>query len=181
MPDGKPFACLARAGAAHCLCRAAPASFLGTIIAAHSFENEGQAAMIFLISQRYPQFILGLAVVLVLLILSACDQSPSSGAAAAIEAYQQGLVAKDADRLANLSCAAWEANARTELASFGAVATTLEEVECHEAGEDENFTLVTCTGKILADYNGEILEIDLAERTYQAVYEAGDWRMCGYQ
>jgi len=38
---------------------------------------------------------------------------------------------------------------------------------------------VSCTGTITANYGNEVLEIDLSERTYQVVFEAGERRMCG--
>lgn len=118
-----------------------------------------------------------------LLLLAGCSAGgqSGSGAAGAIEAYNQALVAKDAERLSTLSCAEWEEDARTELESFGAVKTTLEDMRCQESGTEGDTTLVACTGKISADYNGEILEIDLADHTYQAKLEGGDWRMCGYR
>jgi hypothetical protein len=129
---------------------------------------------------RTKQALLGL---FILLILAGCsgDGQSRSGAAGAIEAYNQALVAKDADRLSTLSCADWEEDARTELESFGAVKTTLEDMRCQESGTEGDTTLVTCTGKISADYNGEILEINLADHTYRAKQEGGDWRMCGYR
>ncbi len=111
--------------------------------------------------------------------LAACSES--SGPAKAVKAYYEALAAKDASRLANASCAAWEADAKTELESFGAVQISLGEVSCQESGHDGEFTLVSCSGKISADYNGEILEIDLADHTYKAIQEGGDWRMCGYK
>ena len=120
---------------------------------------------------------------ILLLLAAGCSAGAQSGsgAASAVEAYNQALVAKDADRLSTLSCADWEADARTELESFGAVKTTLEDMRCQDSGTEGDFTLVACTGKISADYNGEILEIDLAGHTYQAKLEGGDWRMCGYR
>jgi len=116
----------------------------------------------------------------IILSLTGCG-GEKEGAATAIAAYTQALVAKDVDRLANLSCAEWEAQARTELDSFGAISVTLQGLDCRETGQEGQFTLVSCTGTISADYNGEILEIDLASRDYLARYEAGDWRMCGYR
>jgi len=111
--------------------------------------------------------------------LAAC--SKSSEPANAVKAYFEALAAKDASRLANASCAAWEAGAKTELESFGAVQVTLGEVSCQESGSDGEFTLVSCSGKISANYNGEILEINLADHTYKTIQEGGDWRMCGYK
>lgn len=122
-----------------------------------------------------------LLVVLSLLAFTGCSNKTQNGAAAAIEAYTQALVAKDAERLATLSCADWEDDAKTELESFGAVKTSLENVQCEQSGTDGELALVACSGKISADYNGEILEINLADRTYLAREEGGEWRMCGYR
>jgi hypothetical protein len=57
----------------------------------------------------------------------------------------------------------------------------LEGLSCQDAGNADNATLVSCTGKIKASYNGENQELDLSSRTYRAVQEGGDWRMCGYK
>lgn len=117
-----------------------------------------------------------------LLIAAGCANSGStSNAVGAIEAYNEALVAKNADQLSTLSCAAWEADAKNELDSFSAVTASLNDMKCEEAGKDGNTTLVACTGSITANYGNEVLTINLADRTYQAVYEGGEWRMCGYR
>ncbi len=112
--------------------------------------------------------------------LSSCT-ADRDGAVKAIQAYLQALVNKDAESIATLSCANYEADARTELESFTAVSVNLHDLDCKESGVDGETTLVSCSGKIIANYGNEVLEIDLAERTFQAVYEDGDWRMCGYR
>jgi hypothetical protein len=61
------------------------------------------------------------------------------------------------------------------------VTITLEELSCQEDQVIGEFTLVQCTGTIVANYGNEILEINLADQTYQAVFEGGEWRMCGYK
>lgn len=120
--------------------------------------------------------------ILFLLIAAGCTNSGNtSNAVGAIEAYNKALVAKDANQLSTLSCAAWEADAKNELDSFSAVTATLNNMKCKEAGKDGNTTLVTCTGNITADYGNEVLTINLADRTYQVVNEGGEWRMCGYR
>lgn len=130
---------------------------------------------------RSSQTFLLLPLFLLLLILTACSAKSAGSPAGAIEAYNQALAAKNADQLSTLSCKAWEADAKTELESFSAVNVTLKDQKCQESGKDGNTTLVSCTGKISADYNGEIMEINLADRTYKAVQEGGEWRMCGYR
>jgi hypothetical protein len=113
------------------------------------------------------------------LFLYGCSQR--SSAAAAVETYIKALVARDANALKNASCAQWESNAQVELDSFTAVSISLEGISCQEAGKDGDATLVSCTGKIKASYNGENQELDLSSRTYRAVQESSEWRMCGYK
>ncbi len=99
----------------------------------------------------------------------------------AVQGYLEALVAADAVRAINLSCTAWEEQARTEAASFEAVDVSLEDVACSAAGVSGPYTLVTCSGRIVAIYGGEQQEIPLEGRTYRALNEGGDWKMCGYE
>lgn len=99
----------------------------------------------------------------------------------AILAYQQALIGGDYNKLANLSCSAWESQAKTDFDSFAAVTATLQDANCQATTVEENSAIVACTGKIVANYGNEVLEIDLAAQIYQAVFEGGDWRMCGYR
>jgi hypothetical protein len=112
--------------------------------------------------------------------LASCN-TDRDGAVKAIQAYLQALVDKDRESIASLACAGWEADARTELESFTAVSVAMHDLDCQETGIDGDMALVSCSGKITANYGNEILEIDLSERTFQAIYEAGEWRMCGYR
>jgi len=112
-------------------------------------------------------------------VLSACSQQ--GDAAGPVQAYLEALASREADTMVSLSCADWEAQARTDLEAFSAVTITLEDASCVVSGEEGETTLVSCTGKIIANYGNEILEVDLSERTYLAVFEAGEWRMCGYR
>jgi hypothetical protein len=114
-----------------------------------------------------------------MVVLAGCGST--EGAPRAIEDYLEALVAGDADRLVNLACAAWEADARIEADSFDAVSPTLTGGSCQTAGTEGDYTLVTCTGAIVATYNDELREFPLEERVYRALFEGGDWRMCGYQ
>jgi hypothetical protein len=98
-----------------------------------------------------------------------------------VEDYLGAVVAKDFDQAAALSCAAWEEQAQMEVDSFGAVQTRLEGVDCQQTGTAGDAALVTCAGNIVATYNDEDQNITLAGRTYKAVQEGGEWRMCGYQ
>ena len=113
--------------------------------------------------------------------LSACNTGNSAvGAPAAVEGYLQALVAKDENQMINLSCAAWEAQAKQEFNSFSAVELKLENLECQETGQQGEYALVSCSGSMIASYGAEDLQIDVAERNYQLIQEGGDWRVCGY-
>jgi len=112
-------------------------------------------------------------------VISACSQQRD--AAGSVLAYLEALASREADTMVSLSCADWEAQARMDLEAFSAVTIALEDASCAVSGEEGGNTLVSCTGKIIANYGNEILEIDLSERTYLAVFEAGEWRMCGYR
>ena len=111
--------------------------------------------------------------------VTACSKE-SGSPASAIESYNQALVEGKADQLTTLSCSDWEADAQNELASFSAVKVNLQDMSCSESGKDGDTTLVSCSGKIIANYGNEVLEINLGDRLYQAVLEGGEWRMCGY-
>lgn len=112
--------------------------------------------------------------------LSACANN-SDAAVQAVERYNNALVSGDADRLVTNSCAAWEPDALVELASFAAVDVTLDNMKCQEAGEEGGGMIIECTGKIVANYGNEVLEIDLEDRLYQVIMEGGEFRMCGYR
>ncbi len=114
------------------------------------------------------------------LVLAGCGGAQNKGISA-IEAYIQALVEQDANQLAILSCADWEASAQIELDSFTAVSAKLEGLSCQETGQEGDDILVSCNGMIVLDYNGEIQELDLSTRTYRARQEGGEWRMCGYR
>jgi hypothetical protein len=117
--------------------------------------------------------------ILILLVLASC--AGSSDPAAVVEKYFQALVEKDATKAVTLSCAAWEDGARTDVDTFSMYPATLENVACQDAGAEGESHRVTCTGKAVLDYNGELQEIDLSARDYKVVREGGEWRMCGYQ
>jgi hypothetical protein len=116
---------------------------------------------------------------LFLLILAACGGS--SGPEKAVEDYFRALVDKDATKAVTVSCAAWENGARTDVDTFAMYPAALKDLSCRAAGTEGEFQLVECTGIATLDYNGEITEIDLADRVYMALNEGGEWRMCGYQ
>jgi hypothetical protein len=111
--------------------------------------------------------------------LVGCDgHDPAAGA---VQGYLKALVAKDAVKLSNYSCADWEADAQIDLDAFTSVGTSLKDLQCKADSTEGNLTVVACTGKIVADYDGDLQEIDLSARKYLAVQEGGEWRMCGYR
>jgi hypothetical protein len=115
-----------------------------------------------------------------ILLLNACTASDSNAPAAAVESYIQALVNKDENAMINYSCTTWEENAKVELNSFTAVTINLENLQCEVTGEDNNYKLVSCEGKIIAGYGNEDLVIDLSDKLFQVLQEDGEWRMCGY-
>lgn len=116
---------------------------------------------------------------ILLLGLAACSGA-SNKASSAIQSYFQALVDKDGEKAVSLSCAAWEEQARTETDAFSTNPATAENVACQDAGSEGEYTIVTCTGRLVLDYNGEDFPIDLTARSYLAIQEGGEWRMCGY-
>jgi hypothetical protein len=121
-----------------------------------------------------------LGFVIFALLLAACGGEPDA-ASAAIEDYLDALADKDAARLTALSCADWEAEATRELDSFAAVTPQLEDVSCRTADTEGDVTLVECTGSIRVTYSDEDKVFELESRRYRAVFEGGEWRMCGYE
>jgi hypothetical protein len=111
----------------------------------------------------------------------ACQKSQASSVSGVVEDYFEALVAKDANQAVNLSCADWEEQAQLDADTFAINPATAENIQCKTAGEDGDATLVSCTGKLVLDYNGEKQEIDLAGRVYRVVQEGSEWRMCGYK
>ncbi|MEJ2012444.1 MAG: hypothetical protein P8X64_09520 [Anaerolineales bacterium] len=57
---------------------------------------------------------------------------------------------------------------------------TLEGLACRDAGSLDGSTLVRCEGTFVANYGGEIQNIDVSLRNFRAVDEDGVWKMCGY-
>jgi hypothetical protein len=114
-------------------------------------------------------------------LLAGCMQDSDSRAPTAVIAYYQALVAKDYNRMVSNSCAAWETQAKTDYDSFAAVNATVKDISCKISNREDDVRILTCTGKIIADYGNEVLEIDLSKQAYKVIKEAGDWRMCGYQ
>lgn len=123
----------------------------------------------------------GLFYLLAAALLAVSCSAERGDPAAAVERYLEALVSKDANQVVDASCAAWEEDAQRELDSFAAVETTLQDVSCSTVTETEEAASVTCTGAVVASYNGEDQQLALEGRAYRVVYEGGEWRMCGYE
>jgi predicted small secreted protein len=119
------------------------------------------------------------------LILAACSGTSGTGSksssALTVEKYLQAVVSKDAAKVSNLACKAWESQALLEMDAFQAVKAELEGVSCKDAGTDGSATLVACTGNIVLTYDNEKRSLDVSRQTYKTVQEGGDWRVCGYK
>ena len=120
-----------------------------------------------------------LMILLITVSLAGCTGAQSGGAERAVVNYYQALVDRDINKLIDSSCADWESQARTDFNAFTAVKLELSNLQCRTIGNDGEMQLVSCTGSIIANYGAEDQEIDIADRTYQVIKEAGNWRMCG--
>jgi hypothetical protein len=107
--------------------------------------------------------------------LAACAQQDDP--ADVVVSYFTAAVDSQADTMRDLSCAAWEREANRQAQSFRTVRSELRGAACRVSGEDGEFTLVTCDGAVVMDYDGELREFPLDR--YRIVREAGAWRFCG--
>lgn len=114
------------------------------------------------------------------LLLVSCNNG-NDGAKDSIEAYIYALSNKNSVEISNLSCADWEQNALVEVDSLTAVGSKVENLVCNETAQEGNVSYISCTGNLALDYNGEVQQIDLSNRTYVAQKEDGEWLMCGYK
>ena len=116
-----------------------------------------------------------LAGVLLAAVVGGCAQN---GPVQTVEAYINARSEGDADKTRSLSCADWESQAATQAMSFRAASNArVEGMSCEQTSTDGNFTIVTCEGKVITDYNGETREWPLG--SYRVVQEDGEWRLCG--
>jgi hypothetical protein len=116
--------------------------------------------------------------------LLACSNGNAGGGGSAsqtVQAYLEARVQGDLDKMINLSCSAWEAQARVEAASFKSMKASLDGVACQDSGTSGQYSLVSCKGKIVTSYNGESRDWSVADHPYRVVKDGSDWRMCGYQ
>ena len=121
----------------------------------------------------------GFLLLLTSALLAGC--ASQNGPTEAIEGYITALANKDQEALVGYSCNAWEENALLELDSLTGVTAEVQDLDCQEKGTDGEDKLVTCAGKLVLNYNGELQDLDLSGRTLIAHQEDGEWRACGYK
>jgi hypothetical protein len=120
-------------------------------------------------------------VLIIATMLASCSSAgQKSGAAVAVETYLRALASRDLNQMISGTCADWESQARLEYDSFAAVKLELKDLSCQETGQHQSYTLVACSGTIIANYGAEDLQIDVADQTFQVIQEGGEWRVCGY-
>ena len=117
-------------------------------------------------------------VVIVGFILAACGGNGAStnndDAGKVVEQYLQAKIDSKRDTLQSLLCASQEVNLDREAQSFSGVKAHLDNAVCKKDG---NANTVTCSGAIVADYNGENTNFPLTK--YNVVQEDGQWKWCG--
>jgi len=124
-------------------------------------------------------FLLGLF--LVLFVISSCVNQSTGDPAKSALGYLSALAEKDKTALANFSCKSWEEQAMLESDALLSVGAALNDVSCKVSGQDGDFELVNCTGKLDLTYGEEVRSIDLSLRTYYMANEDGQWRVCSYK
>lgn len=98
----------------------------------------------------------------------------------AVETYFEAINKKDATQLSTITCKDWESEALMMLDSFTAVSTTLESLTCQQTGTNsDGRVIVSCKGKLVASYNGELQEFDLSAQEYIVDNSTGEWLVCG--
>lgn len=118
------------------------------------------------------------------LVLAACSSTASteSDPAQAVQAYLTAMVANETAKLPQLVCPAFEADARTDFDSFGAISDAkLDGMDCSTASTSGDSAVVTCKGQITYVYNGENDAQNLGDDSYSVQKVDGVWTMCGYQ
>ncbi len=88
--------------------------------------------------------------------------------------YLQAKIDGKRDTLQGLLCASQEVNLDREAQSFSGVKAYLDNATCQK---DANANTVTCSGAIVADYNGENTDFPLTK--YNVIQEDGQWKWCG--
>ena len=113
---------------------------------------------------------------------SASASSLDSAPAVAVNNYLSAMVADNVSKMPQLICPAYEAGAKTDFDSFGAIGgVKLNNVSCTTTSINGDNATVVCKGSIEYTYNGEANSQDLSGNTYSAQQVDGAWTMCGYK
>jgi hypothetical protein len=112
-----------------------------------------------------------------MLTITACSMKDQAGKT--VELYLTALVNKDVEQMISLSCSEWEEGAIQQVDSFQAVKIRLEDLSCKETGTDGDYSLVTCSGSLVATYDAEEQIFPLDRQAYQVKPSDGDWLVCG--
>ncbi len=111
-------------------------------------------------------------------VLAACDSGAAAGdPAAVVMQYLEARVKSDEEALRNQTCAAEEAQVPIIANSFRGRDAQLQDVSCTTGEKDGDYTIIECTGLILASYQGEVNEFEVG--SYRAIQEDGEWKVCG--
>lgn len=105
---------------------------------------------------------------------AAADNSSDPRVRAVLD-FLTAKAAGDQDTLSGLICIAQEAELDAQALSFAGYGARVENAVCSITAED----IVTCTGQIAANYNGEARNFPLG--SYAVVEERGVWKWCGEQ
>jgi hypothetical protein len=117
-------------------------------------------------------------ILLTVFLLVAC--ASVGGPEKSVEKYFQAVNEKDDAQLSTITCKAWEMDALMVLDAFQAVSTELEGLSCQQTGTTaDGMAVVSCSGKIIASYEGEAIEFDLSIQEYLVENQNGEWLVCG--
>ncbi|HLV36663.1 MAG TPA: hypothetical protein VKY59_16185 [Spirillospora sp.] len=97
--------------------------------------------------------------------------------AALVESYLQAVIDDNTEQLAELVCAAREADALTAAASLRGTGASLQDMQCTVIEVDAAYQIVQCQGRIVVTYQGEQRELPLGR--YRLILERDSWRVCG--
>lgn len=99
-----------------------------------------------------------------------------------VEVYLDAVTAKKPiAEVIGYVCADYETDARTEADSYGAVTAKLSDLECKTEMLETDRAVVTCTGSISVNYNGETRAIDLTDFRYTLHSVDQQWKICGVE
>ena len=118
-------------------------------------------------------------IVIIGLILTGCGggtgiTNSDDAAANVVLQYMQAKIDSNKNTLQGLLCASQEANLDRETQSFSGIKAHLDNAVCKK---DANVNTVTCSGAIVAEYNGENTSFPLTK--YNVIQEDGQWKWCG--